>query len=619
MGSFVLGTAGHIDHGKTALVRALTGVDTDRLKEEQRRGITIELGFAELDLGGGLSGGVVDVPGHEAFVRAMVAGASGMDAALLVVAADEGPMPQTREHLAVLDYMGVRRGVVALTKADLVAEDWLELVEEEVGALIARSSLAGSPIIPTSVETGLGIDRLKAALRQLASAGSERTGDDVLRLPVDRAFTVRGTGTVVTGTVWSGSVRAGQRVFLQPAGKDARVRRVHVHGREAEQAEAGSRAAIALAGVPLEDVPRGSDVVDVDGWHATERITAAVELLASGEVLERGRRVRVHLGTVEAMARVFPLGRLGPRAWVELRLEEPVLSRCGDRLVLRSYSPMTTIGGGVILEPDPPRRKASRARIEDVEGLSSRDPVERIRTAVAATGERGLHRPMIPVLAGVTLPALTDLGSDPELVLIDDRVYARRVWLGAEGRVLERVAGYHRERPLEPGAPAEVLRPAERDRQGLTEEVLRSLEASGRLERAEGRVRIAGFSPTLSDVQRQRADALLERLSAAGLEPPEVAELTGSESSQEETQALLEHLVRSGQAVRLSATLVVDRAAVDGLVDRVRAELGGRTGLGPADFRPVADVSRRFLMPLLQHLDVAGVTVRRGDLRDVAV
>ena len=390
MGNFVFGTAGHIDHGKTSLVRALTGVDTDRLKEEKARGITIELGFAEIDFGEGLRAGFVDVPGHEAFVRAMVAGASGMDGALVVIAADEGPMPQTLEHLAVLSFMGVSRAVVALTKSDLVEPEWLELVEDEVRELIASSTLDAPVVIPTSVKTGSGVDAVREALAELARGGSGKSGDDVFRLPIDRAFTVRGTGTVVTGTVWSGSVREGGRVTFHPAGREARVRRIHVHGREVKEAGAGSRTALALAGVPTEDVPRGSDVVDVGAWEVSGRVTAAVTLLEGVAPIDRGRRVRLHLGTSEVMARAFPLGVFAAAQWIEFRLEEPLLARCGDRLVLRSYSPVTTIGGGVILEPDPPRRKASRARVTEVERLRSEDPLERALAAVELRGPRGI-------------------------------------------------------------------------------------------------------------------------------------------------------------------------------------------------------------------------------------
>ena len=617
MSSFVLGTAGHIDHGKTALVRALTGVDTDRLKEERARGITIELGFAEIDLGDGLRGGVVDVPGHEAFVRAMVAGASGMDAALIVVAADEGPMPQTHEHLAVLHFMGVRRAVVALTKSDLVDPEWLELVSEEVRDVLASTPLAQAPIIPTSVETGAGIEELRDALADVARTGSGRSPDDVFRMPVDRAFSVRGTGTVVTGTIWSGSVREGGRVHLQPSGVEARVRRVHVHGQDVKEASAGSRAALALAGVSIDAVPRGSDVVDVGVWKATDRITASISLMDPSAYLERGRRVRVHLGTAEVMARAFPLGVLADGAWVELRLEAPVLSRSGDRLVVRSYSPVTTIGGGAVLEPSPPRRKASRADVREVAGLSDPSSVVRAEVAAAAAGEAGLSKILLPIVSAVPRARIDGLLGSDRLVWIEDRVYARPVWQDVEARVLERVGAFHEAQPLEPGMPVDHLRPAERDEQRLTEEVLKALVSQDVFERQAGRFRISGFEPSLSERQAVRALDLERQLASAGLEAPDVTKLVGGQGSVEETQSLLEHLVRNGKAVRLSATLVLDRSAVDEFTARVRAELGGKAGLGPADFRSVANVSRRYLVPLLQHLDVQGVTVRRGDLREV--
>ena len=616
MSSFVLGTAGHIDHGKTALVRALTGVDTDRLKEEQARGITIELGFAELDLGDGLRGGVVDVPGHEAFVRAMVAGASGMDAALLVIAADEGPMPQTLEHLAVLQYMGVSTGIVALTKVDLVDPEWLELVEEEVRDLISSTPLSGAAIVPTSVESGQGIEELRGALADIARRGSVRSPDDLFRMPVDRAFSVRGTGTVVTGTVWSGTISDGARVILQPAGEDARVRRIHAHGREVNAASAGSRAALALAGIPTDIVPRGSDVVSNPLWVATERLTTTIEMMDPSEALYRGRRIRVHLGTAEVMARAFPLGHLDGEAWVELRLEAPVLARSGDRLVIRSYSPVTTIGGGVVLEPYPPRRKASRADPTEVAGLAAPDPVDRATTAASAAGEVGVPVNLLPVVAAVVSADVDEIVRSERLLRIDDRIFARSVREHVEQRLLEEVGAYHASSPLEPGVPVEALRPAERERVRLTESVLGSLTDAGGLERESGRYRLPGYRPSLDARQAERASSLHGRLRGAGLEAPEVTELAGGESV-EETQALLEYLVREGRAVRLSSTLVLDRDAVDAFTARVRDELAGQEGLGPADFRAVANVSRRYLVPLLQHLDVQGITVRRGDLRAV--
>ncbi|MYJ16997.1 MAG: selenocysteine-specific translation elongation factor, partial [Gemmatimonadetes bacterium] len=360
MRRLILGTAGHIDHGKTALVQALTGVDTDRLAEEKRRGITIDLGFAELPVSDDLAFGVVDVPGHESFIRNMLAGATGMDLVLLVVSADEATMPQTREHLAIVRLLGVERVVVALSRIDLVEEEWLELALDDVRELLAGTPYADAPIVPTSAVTGAGLDELRAALAREGGRARARLDADIVRLPVDRVFTVRGTGTVVTGTLWSGSLSLDQRIRLEPGGLAARVRGLEVHGRSVRTARAGERTAVALAGsrVGREAVGRGQVVVGADPWVAADRVTARIELLPdTAWGIERGQRVRVHLGTSEVMARVFLLDCAeivaGEVAWAQLRLEAPLVARTRDHVVLRSYSPMTTIGGGIVAEPSP--------------------------------------------------------------------------------------------------------------------------------------------------------------------------------------------------------------------------------------------------------------------------
>ena len=352
----IIGTAGHIDHGKTTLVRALTGVDTDRLPEEKKRGITIELGFAPLDLPGIGVAGIVDVPGHEAFVRTMLAGATGVDLALLVVAADEGIMPQTREHLAILSLLAVKGGVVALTKIDLVEDEWLSLVTDDIGAALGGTPLIDAEIVPVSATTGAGIDALRAALAAAATRVPARDPDDLFRMPVDRSFTIRGTGTVVTGTVWSGSLGADASIRIMPGGRVARVRGIQSHGAAAARAMPGARVALSIAGVERDEIPRGSWIVpDVD-WPVTRALRADVALLDDAAPLGPRTRVRFHLGTQDVGARVVAAG--GPLAPGTIRgarvlLDEPILGRAGDRFVLRLPSPPATIGGGVVADPLP--------------------------------------------------------------------------------------------------------------------------------------------------------------------------------------------------------------------------------------------------------------------------
>ncbi|MEO7510697.1 MAG: selenocysteine-specific translation elongation factor, partial [Gemmatimonadaceae bacterium] len=346
----IIGTAGHIDHGKTSLVRALTGVETDRLPEEKRRGITIELGFAPLALGDAGTVGIVDVPGHEAFIRTMLAGATGVDVGLLVIAADEGVMPQTREHLAILSLLGVSRGVVALTKRDAVDDDdWMALVHEDVRALLAGTPLEGCPVVETSVTTGDGVERLREALREQVHATPARAGDDLFRMPIDRAFSVRGTGTVVTGTVWSGSVDASTPLRLFPLDRPVRARGLQSHGAAQPAIAPGNRAAIALAGVDLDDVNRGAMLVQDAAWVASRYWRGEVALLPDVDRAIRPREwVRLHLGTSEVGARLVALGGTvngSERRGVRIVLDAPLVARAGDRFVIRRASPLATIGG----------------------------------------------------------------------------------------------------------------------------------------------------------------------------------------------------------------------------------------------------------------------------------
>ncbi|OLD03755.1 MAG: selenocysteine-specific translation elongation factor, partial [Gemmatimonadetes bacterium 13_1_40CM_3_69_22] len=337
-------------------MKALTGVDTDRWEEEKRRGITIDLGFAPLPLGDQLQASVVDVPGHEGFVRNMLAGATGIDVALLVVAADEGIMPQTEEHLAIVELLGVRRGIPVITKRDLAEPEWLDLVQAEVVERLERSRVRWSPPVPTSAVTGEGLDQLRSALRQVAEELVERPADDLFRLPIDRVFAVAGAGTVVTGSTWTGSVTVGDSVRLLPLEREARVRSIEVHGQTAERAGPGRRTALALVGVDKSELARGHVAVTGAGWRATTMLDAAVELLPTAHKAIASRtRLRVHLGTAEVLARVVQVRSIAPgeQGLARLMLETPLVARGGDRFVLRSFSPVTTIGGGVVLDPFP--------------------------------------------------------------------------------------------------------------------------------------------------------------------------------------------------------------------------------------------------------------------------
>lgn len=615
--SLILGTAGHIDHGKTSLVRALTGVDTDRLAEEKRRGITIELGFARYDPADGVSFGIVDVPGHEGFVRTMVAGATGMDIVLLVVAADEGVMPQTREHLAIANLLGVAAIVVAVTKADLAEAEWLELVTEDVRDLLAGTPYEDAEIVATSVHAGAGLGALADALLRAAGAARERVADDLARLPVDRVFTMEGAGTVVTGTLWSGRVARGSTVRILPRGAKARVRGVEVHGARVESAVAGQRTALALTGAAVRRgmIARGDVLVADRSWSPSTMLTVELRALAeSGRRLETGQRVRVHLGTVEVMSRVvvFGAGEIPPgeSALAQLRLEGPVVARCGDLFVVRSYSPVATIAGGVVLESAAPKRKRISESERTALNRLSRGGVRAVRGAVALAGWQGLRAGDIGVRAGwrgdhagAVDVTLRRIGG----VLFDSGIVAE-----GEDRILAAVRGHHRRRPLDAGVPLSDLRAAlpSRAHPELADGLVARLAGRGRLV-VEGTIaRLPGFQAALSPQDRELARRLLGVLADAGLEGFTRTELEDRCSGHAETAAVLAFLADRGEVRLLAGRLWVAAAALDGAVDRVVEVLGGQEGLGPADFRRVLPVTRKHLIPILGHLDGLGVTTR---------
>lgn len=622
----ILGTAGHIDHGKTSLVRALTGIDTDRLTEEKQRGITIDLGFARLPLDDDLEFGIVDVPGHEAFIRNMLAGATGIDLALLVVAADEGMMPQTREHLAILELLGVRSAVVAITKADLVEPDWLDLVLEEVREELLGTPFAGAPLVPVSSTTGAGLDDLRAALAAAGTKIGERSAGDLFRLPVDRIFTVRGTGTVVTGTIWSGTVRRDQMVRILPADFTARVRSLQIHGMDAEAALAGQRAALSLVGIDRDRLERGDVLVSDPAWRTTLMLTTRLRILAGSTwALESRQRVRFHLGTAEIMARAVLLDaeEIGPgeEGWVQLRLEEPIVARAGDRFVIRSYSPVTTIGGGVVVEPAPVKRK--RLTQTDRTALDSRleGAADEKITALAASGAgKGVSASWLPIATGLTPAEITtalDRLTPDTIVRVGGLVFDARELRDATDRLLKAVEDYHDANPLRPGMDREELRRAlpPTTSAELGEFILARLLADGSIEARDNLIVRSGFRPKLNDAQHQLREHLMKMLTEGGLTPPSLAELPAHVRAEPDLRPILKLLELDGAIVPLTAEMYLARPVAETAMARARQELQRRGALTPADFKEVFPISRKYLIPLLEFLDRSGVTVRRGDTR----
>lgn len=610
----IIGTAGHIDHGKSALLAALTGRAMDRLAEERRRGITIDLGFAPLDLGDGTLAGAVDVPGHEDLVRTMVAGASGFDVALLVIAADEGIMPQTEEHLAVLEQLGVRAGLPVVTKADLVDPEWLELVLADVAGRLARSSVAFDPPVAVSAVTGTGLEALRARLRAHAERALPRLDADAFRLPVDRAFSIAGVGTVVTGTAWSGSVALGDTVRLLPGEHEGRVRSLEIHGQPVERSAAGARVAVGIAGVGRAQAGRGRVVVTPDvPWAATGVLDAEVTLLPSApRPLAARARVRFHLGTAEVMARVLPRESLRPGAvgLARLRLEAPVVARGGDRFVLRSFSPVTTIGGGRVLDPLPPARGAAWP-----DELRSADAAVRLHALI---GRRrfGTDCRAAPILSGLPAAAVeTACRGRPELRAIGTHLVSAGVVLEAGERALVSLKEFHRRQPAEQGMPLETLRRAIGGPEWLSQAAIEAGIGARRLWVEGGTVRLTGFEPRVAGGEPE-IDRLVQLLRAAGLTPPNIGELE-RETGRKDVATTLRLAAARGlvEAVERDRYYAVE--VLRGFAD-VLEEIGRTGPIHPPAVRERVGVSRKFLIPLLEWADSRGITVRSGDARRLA-
>jgi selenocysteine-specific elongation factor len=606
----IIGTAGHVDHGKSALVAALTGRPMDRLAEEKRRGITIDLNFAPLPLPGGYAAGLVDVPGHEDFVRTMVAGASGIDVALLVIAADEGLMPQTREHLAVLEQLAVPRAIPVVTKCDLVEPEWLELVLAEASEWLARSPVSFEPPLATSVRTGTGLDLLRDRLAEIAGRLPSRPGADLFRLPVDRAFSLAGVGTVVTGTAWSGAISVGEAVRLLPAGVSGRVRSVETYGQSLERSRPGARTAVGLAGVGRDDVQRGAWLVSADGpWQATNALDVEVRLQPEAPRPLAGRtRVRVHLGTSEVMARVHLREPIAPghRGLARLALEHPTVARAGDRLVLRSFSPVTTIGGGRVVDPRPPRRAGWP------DGLASAAASDRL-AALLARRPQGILDAELPVLLGVPPGEASAVarGFSPARLVGDRWIAAATLEQFAERAVVS-LKAYHRANPVERGMPLETLRHALRTADALADQAVADAAAAGRLRLTQGVAVLSGFAPRVQGGDAE-VDRVIRILEDADLAPPSLPELE-QQTGRRDIDAILRLAARSGRVEAVERSRYYARPALDRFAAAL-AELGRDHLIAPADLRDRLGISRKFMIPLLEWADAKGITERVGDRR----
>ncbi len=630
-----VGTAGHIDHGKTALVRALTGIDADRLPEEKQRGITIDIGFAEMTIGD-VHLGFVDVPGHERFVKNMLAGASGIDIVLLVIAADEGVMPQTREHFEICRLLGIKKGIIVLTKTDLVDEETLELARMDTDELVSGSFLKDADVIPVSSSTGQGIEELKNALVAISTRVAKRNAERIAFLPIDRSFTVKGFGAVVTGTLASGTITEGQELDLLPEGKRLRVRNVQTHGRAVNIATSGQRTAVNLAGIDHSSIVRGMALAEPGVLAASQVLDVSVEMLKSSPRPLRSRqRVRVHLGTSEILARVFVLNKSGSiesgeSDFVQLRLESVVSCMSGDRFIIRSYSPQQTIGGGQVILHSVEKHR--RKDIDNVTKLHAEltgargDNASIIRSLAIASGRSGLTISRLRSQTGWTSSAaalaITAAMDSGWIVNFDELLIDAVHFAGLKDAAIAELESFHKKEPLAPGMTRELLR----DRvfrltpPTAMAAVVKQLISEGQIVAENDVIRLAGHKNELSPVEREFIEKLMLSLRAARLEPPKIDEAINASSSSidpKDAKKLIQLKLKVGELIKVTDEFYFAADPIIELTSAIRkyADASPDRLIDVAKFKEIAGVSRKYAIPLLEYFDRERITVRAGDKR----
>jgi len=623
----IVGTAGHIDHGKTSLVKALTGIDADRLEEEKRRGITIDIGFAHLELpapnGETLRLGFVDVPGHERFVRNMLAGIGGIDLVVLVIAADEGIKPQTREHFDICRLLAVRRGLTVLTKSDAVDAETLEVVRMEVADFLRGSFLdpARSPIVAASSLTGAGLDDVKAAIAKIAAEVTAKDSRALARLPVDRVFTMKGFGTVVTGTLVSGTIRKDEELEVFPGGRRVRVRGVQVHGSMAEEAVAGQRTALNLAGVSTEDLTRGMTLATAGVLRSTPRVDARLSLLASAKALRDGARVHFHSYTMETIAEVRLYGtkqlKPGEDTFAQLRLAEPALLLPGDRFIVRQFSPVVTIGGGLVLDAAPPvRRRGAGEAAAFLTTMMEGSAEQMLAARVARTGVTGLPIADVPAAMNVLRKEAEKLAARSGLVRFAEVLISPEAFAEGSVLVVQAIKRFHDANPLVAGMSKEELR----DRVGFSPEVFAGILAKAaqdkKLEVAGELVRLPGRGVVMKDDESESKKIIEEAFKAAGLKVPSLKEvLAGLKVDKVRAQKIVTLLLRDKVLIKISEELVFHQGALAELRQKLAALKASTPKIDVARFKELTGVSRKYAIPLLEYLDRERVTRRVGDER----
>lgn len=626
----IIGTAGHVDHGKTLLVKALTGIDTDRLQEEKKRGITIELGFAHLDWEDGTQAGIVDVPGHEKFIKNMLAGAGGIDLAMLVVAADEGFMPQTVEHLGILSLLGIREGLVVITKTDMVDEDWVEMIREDVKEQVKGTFLEGKPILPVSAYTGAGIPQLREQLRQLVQKTGEKSLRTPFRLPVDRVFSVEGFGTVVTGTLIEGSMSVEEPAQLAPSGLTAKIRNLQVHGKDVPTAYAGQRVAVNLAGLKKSEIQRGDAVVRPGSIHVGRMLDVRLQNLKSSQrVILNGSQVHFYHGSSVLLAKVVLLDREklepGDSCYAQLRFSDDLAAKSGDRFVIRFYSPLETIGGGVVLDEAPLRHKPGDSAVQ--EALRIRESGTGGQRVVQTVAGEGLALPDAARLASRLSMEPEELARELEgllshgqlLELLPGRYLASSV-LDAQWENCRRLLeGYHAQNPLHAGIRLAELRQKlfPRVDRPIADGILRELRAEGKLKQVSDRYALADFEVRLTKRQTALRERLLHIYRDAGLEAPATDDLWAmfQPKEKEDCRQVLESLVSGGRLVLLSPQIVVHEEVYAALLNTLRGWFAEHESITLAEYRDAMNTSRKYALAALEYFDRNHMTKKDGDLR----
>ncbi len=626
----IMGTAGHIDHGKTTLIKALSGIDCDRLKDEKKRGITIELGFAFLDLPDGQRLGIVDVPGHEKFVKNMVAGAAGIDFVLLTVAADEGIMPQTQEHLEICSLLGIRKGIVALTKTDTVDQDLLELAQEELEDFLSTTFLAEAPIFPVSAHTGHGIEELKKALQEEAAGLEARSDTDLFRLPVDRVFTMRGHGTVVTGTLVSGKISLGEPVLIYPEETKSKIRGVQVHGQSVESVSAGRRTALNLAGLEVEDLQRGDVLARPNTLLPSYVWDVELTCLSSSpRSLKHRKELHFHHGTREVLARIYLLDAEevapGETVVAQVRFPSPMVGAYGDRFVIRSFSPLRTVGGGKLLNPLGRKVKRFSKQVDQVRALSEEDPHSLVLTQLEMAGPTGLTEPTLRVMTNQSSKRLhkllQDMSAKQEIFLFDreeQRYVLGQLLQDLIEDLLDYIARHHRNHPMETGISRSRIT-SEWGRElppKLVHFLLEQCLKKQRLVTDQDVLRLPEHTISLARDQSELKEDLIKAYERGGITPPNLnGVLEELQVSQKEALPVLRLLTDEGKLVKVKDGLYFSTQALERIKKMVLDYFAEHEDLTPGDFKNLTGLTRKYSIPLLEQLDKEKLTMRVGDTR----